>query len=45
MYDVLLEEVDHFQRHTRSYVKKIGGLEAIPALPIRRAPKKAISYT
>ena len=45
MYIVPFEEVDHFWRHTRYYVKKIGGLKAIPTLPRRQDPKKEISYT
>ena len=44
MYVVPFEEVDHFRRHTRSYVKKLGGLKAILVLPRRQAHKKAISY-
>ena len=33
LYIVPLEEVDHFQRHMRTYVKKLGELKEIPALP------------
>ena len=40
LYAILFEEIDHFQRHTRYYIRKLGGLKVIPALPRRRAPKK-----
>ena len=34
-----------FRRHTRSYVKKLGGLKVIPVLPRRKSSKKVASYT
>ena len=45
LYDVPFEEIDHFQRHTRSYVRKLGEFKVIPALTRKRAPKKEISCT
>ena len=45
LYVVPFEEVDQFRRHTRSYVKKIGGLKVNPALPRRNTSKKVPSYT
>ena len=39
------EEVDHFRRHTRSYVKKLKWLKVIPILPRRTDPKKVVSYS
>ena len=45
LYTVPFEEIDQFQRHTRSYIKKLGGLKVIHALSKRQDPKKAISYT
>ena len=44
LYVVPFEEVNHLRRHTRSYVKNLGGLKAIPALPRSRASKKVPSY-
>ena len=32
LYVVLFEEVNHLRRHTKFYVKMIGGLKAIPKL-------------
>ena len=45
LYAVPFEEVNHLIRHTRSYVKKLGGLKAIPALPGRKDSRKAPTYT
>ena len=45
MYVVPFEEVDLFRRHARSYIKKIGGLKVIVALPRRKNSKKVASYT
>ena len=45
LYAVPFEEVNHFHRNTRSYVRKFGGLKVIHALPRRKAPKKPVSYT
>ena len=45
MYAVPFEEVDQFRRHTRSYIKKLGGLKVIHALPRRKAYRKIASYT
>ena len=45
LYVVPFEEVDQFRRHTRSYIKKLGGLKLIPVLPRRQASKKVASYT
>ena len=44
LYAVPFEEVDMFRRHTRSYIKKIGVLKFILALPRRQASKKFASY-
>ena len=45
LYVVPFEEVDPFRRHTRAYVKKLGGLKVIPALPRGKASRKIASYT
>ena len=45
LYHVPLEVVDHFRRHTRYYVKKLGGLQTIPELPRKRDPRRAPTYT
>ena len=45
LYQVPLEVVYHFKRHIRSYVNKLGGLQTIPDLPRRRAPKRVPTYT
>ena len=45
LYVVPFEEVDQFRLHTRSYVKKLGGLKMISTLPRRKASKKIASYT
>ena len=45
MYVVPFEEVDLFRRHTRSYVKKLGELKVIFALPRSQASKKVAAYT
>ena len=39
LYQVPFELVDHFRRHTRSYTRKIGGLQTITELPTRGASK------
>ena len=45
MYVVPFEEVDQFRRHTRSYIKKLGGIKVIPSLSRRKASNKLASYT
>ena len=45
MYAVPFEELDLFRRHSRSYIKKLGGLKVIPALPRRPSSHKLPSYT
>ena len=45
LYHVSLEVFDHFRRHTRSYVKKLGGLQTILELSRRRTPKRNPTYT
>ena len=35
LYIVPFKEVDHLQRHKIYYMKKVGGLKEIPALPTR----------
>ena len=40
LYPVPFEVVNHLRRHTRSYVKNLGGLKAIPELPRRRDFRK-----
>ena len=40
MYSVDNEVVNDLRRHTRAYVKKIGGLPIIPVLPRREYKKK-----
>ena len=40
MYSVDNEVVNDLRRHTRAYVKKIGGLPIISALPRREYQKK-----
>ena len=45
LYVVPFEEVYLFRRHTRSYVKKLGGLKFIPALPRRKTSKKVSTYS
>ena len=42
LYAIPFEEVDNFRRYTRYYVKKLGGLKVIVALPKRQAPNKAV---
>ena len=44
LYVVLFEEVNHLRRHTRYYMKKLGGLKEIPTLLRRKASKKVPSY-
>ena len=41
----LFELVNHLRRHTRSYVKKLGGFQTIPELQRKRAPKRVPTYT
>ena len=43
IYIVPFEEVNHLRRHKRSYVKNIGGLKEIPALPRRQDSMKVPS--
>ena len=45
LYHVPFEVVNHLRRHTRYYVKKLGGLKEIPELPRRQASRKVPSYT
>ena len=45
LYVVSFEEVDMFRRHTISYVKKLGGLKVIHALPRRPTSNKEPSCT
>ena len=40
LYSVGNEVVNYLRRHTRAYVKKIGGLPIIPELPRREYKKK-----
>ena len=40
LYSVNSEVVNDIRRHTRAYVKKIGGLPIIPELPRREYKKK-----
>ena len=40
MYSVDSEVVNDLRRHTRAYVKSIGGLPTIPDLPQREYKKK-----
>ena len=40
LYSVDNEVVNDMRRHTRAYVKKIGGLPIIPVLPRREYQKK-----
>ena len=35
LYPIPFEVVNHLRRHTRSYVKNLGGLQTIPKLPRR----------
>ena len=44
-YHIVATHRDHFLRHIISYVRKLGGLKLIHALPKRKGPKKEISYT
>ena len=40
LYSINNEVVNDLRRHTREYVKSIGGLPIIPDLPIREYKKK-----
>ena len=44
IYQIPLEVVDHFRRYKRSYAKKLGGLQTIPELLIRGAPRRTPTY-
>ena len=44
-YQVPFEVVNHFRRYTRSYVKKLRGLQTIPELPRRGASKRIPTCT
>ena len=44
LYAIWFKEVDHLRRHTRSYVKNLGGLKAIPTLPRRNLLILKIQY-
>ena len=43
-YSVDNEVFNDLRRHTRAYVKKIGGLPIIPDLPRREYKKKTVLY-
>ena len=44
LYLVPFVVVNHLRRHTRSYVKNLGGLQTIPELSRRRAPRRVPTY-
>ena len=45
LYPVPFELFNHLRIHTRSYVKKLGGLKEIPALTRRQASRKEPTYS
>ena len=44
LFSVNNEVVNDLRRHTRAYVKSIGGLSTIPDLPRRESKKKTVLY-
>ena len=45
LYPVSFEVVNHLRRHTRSYMKKLGGLKTILELLRTQAPRRVPTYT
>ena len=44
LYPFPFKVVNHLRRHTRSYVKKLRGLQTIPKLPRRQDPTRVPTY-